>query len=77
MAGRFKTDQFILYVSIAIAYLVFWIHNDLARNPGMFTLLFSWISPTLTNHEFYLIPDEFAYLFLVLCFLDSKRREEQ
>lgn len=69
MAGRFKTDQFILYVSITIAYLVFWIHNDLARNPGMFTV-------SLVNNLWqvvYVIGINMVYFEYVLPYVTSRK----
>lgn len=38
MSGNFKRDRFILYLSITMVYLVHWIHNDLASNPGEFAV---------------------------------------
>jgi two-component system, LytTR family, sensor kinase len=38
MAGRLKKEQLILYLSVTIVYMVLWIHTDLARYPGKFTV---------------------------------------
>ena len=38
MAVRFTRDRLILYLSITAAYLIHWIHNDLASNPGGFAI---------------------------------------
>jgi two-component system, LytTR family, sensor kinase len=40
MAGRFKKDQFILYLCITIGFLVHWIHGDLESRPGNFGISF-------------------------------------
>ena len=39
MAGNFKKDRFILYLSITAVFLIHWIYNDLTSNPGEF-----WVS---------------------------------
>jgi two-component system LytT family sensor kinase len=38
MAGRLKTERFILYATITIGFLIHWIHDDLQLYPGMFAI---------------------------------------
>lgn len=69
MAGRFRKDQLILYLSITIVYLFFWVHTDLAKNPGKFSI------SVLNNcwQVVYVVGINMLYFEYVLPFVTSRK----
>jgi two-component system, LytTR family, sensor kinase len=69
MKGRFKKDRIILYLSITMAFLAHWIHNDLASHPGKFAV------SLLNNiwHVIYVVGLNFVYFEYVLPFVTSRK----
>ena len=69
MAGGTKKDRVVLYLVITIVFLFFWVHTDLARYPGKFTV-------SLLNSLWqvvYVIALNFLYFEYALPFVTSRK----
>lgn len=69
MRNRFKIEQVILYLSITIIYLFFWVHTDLAKNPGK-------ISVSIINSLWqvvYVVAINLLYFEYVLPYVTSQK----
>ena len=69
MAGGFKIDRFILYLSISAVFLIHWIHNDLESHPGEFGV------SLLNNfwHVIYAVGINLMYFEYALPFVTSRK----
>lgn len=67
--ASFKTDRFILYLSISAVFLIHWIHNDLESHPGEFGV------SLLNNfwHVIYVIALNLVYFEYALPFVASRK----
>ncbi|MCW3119853.1 MAG: histidine kinase [Chitinophagaceae bacterium] len=69
MAGRFKKDRVILYVTITLGFLVHWIYDDLDSNAGDFGV-------SLLNNFWqviYVVEMNFLYFEYALPFVTSRK----
>ncbi|MDB5209785.1 MAG: histidine kinase [Sediminibacterium sp.] len=68
MAGRFKKDRIILYVTITVGFLVHWMYDDLESNPGKFAV-------SLLNNFWqviYVVGMNLMYFEFILPFVTSR-----